>query len=135
MREPQEHGEPVHTRRAAWSWQTDEPTGIGSGWVSGLLGAICGVLGLGAVLCFHYPWLLTTPEARALYPVPLVRGLLHLSHTSTAVCLTGLMLLQWCCATGVCRDINSSNKIPDSAQHHQQQHASLHCAAYRLSYI
>ena len=78
MREPQEHGEPVRTRRAAWSWQTDEPTGIGSGWVSGLLGAICGVLGLGAVLCFHYPWLLTTPEARALYPVPLVRGLLHL---------------------------------------------------------
>ena len=46
--------------------------------MSGLLGAICGVLGLGAVLCFHYPWLLTTPEARALYPVPLVRGLLHL---------------------------------------------------------
>jgi len=78
MREPQEHGEPVRTRRAAWSWQTDEPTGIGSGWVSGLLGAICGVLGLGAVLCFHYPWLLTTPEVRALYPVPLVRGLLHL---------------------------------------------------------
>ena len=78
MREPQAHAEPAGTRRAAWSWQTDEPTGIGSGWVSGLLAAICGVLGLGAVLCFHYPWLLTTPEARALYPLPLIRGLLHL---------------------------------------------------------
>jgi hypothetical protein len=61
-----------------WSWQTGEPTAIGSGWVSGLVGAICGVLGLGAVLCFHFPWLFTTPEARAFYPLPLVRGLLHL---------------------------------------------------------
>ena len=82
MRDPLSHGEPAGTGRAALSWQTDEPTGIGSGWVSGLLGAICGVLGLGAVLCFHFPWLLTIPEARALYPLPLVRGLLHLALVS-----------------------------------------------------
>ena len=78
MREPHDGPELTPTRRVVWSWQTDEPTVIGSGWVSGLLGAICGVLGLGAVLCFHFPWLFTTPEARAFYPLPLVRGLLHL---------------------------------------------------------
>ena len=37
-----------------------------------------GSIGLGAVLCFHFPELLTTPEARALYPLPYVRALLHL---------------------------------------------------------
>ena len=37
-----------------------------------------GLIGLGAVLCFHFPELLTTPEARALYPLPYVRALLHL---------------------------------------------------------
>ena len=49
----------------------------GTGWLSGLLGAILGLLGLGAVLCFRFPDLLTVPEARASYPVPLVRALLH----------------------------------------------------------
>jgi lathosterol oxidase len=82
MRRPHDPGEPIGPQPPAWSWQTHEPTGIGSGWVSGLLGAICGVLGLGAVLCFQFPWLLTTPEARALYPLPLVRGLLHLTLVS-----------------------------------------------------
>jgi lathosterol oxidase len=36
-----------------------------------------GAVGLVAVLCFHFPSLLTVPELRALYPVPLVRALLH----------------------------------------------------------
>jgi lathosterol oxidase len=63
---------------ATFSVRTLEPTGFGSGWVSGVLSAALGLLGFGAVLCFHFPDLLTTPEARALYPVPWVRGLLHL---------------------------------------------------------
>ncbi len=63
---------PVFTLR------TIEPTRFGSGWMSGVLSAALGLIGLGAVLCFHFPELLTTPEARALYPVPWVRGLLHL---------------------------------------------------------
>ena len=55
-----------------------ESTRLGSGWLSGVLATALGALGLGAVLCFHYPSLLTMPEIRALYPVPFVRALLHL---------------------------------------------------------
>jgi lathosterol oxidase len=39
---------------------------------------VLGVVGLGAVLCFHFPDRLTLPELRGLYPVPYVRALLHL---------------------------------------------------------
>ncbi len=63
---------------AVFTLRTIEPTRFGSGWVSGVLSAALGLVGLGAVLCFHFPELLTTPEARALYPVAWVRGLLHL---------------------------------------------------------
>ena len=56
---------------------TDEPTHFGSGWLSGTLSSALGLLGLGAVLCFRYPALLTMPELRALYPIPYVRALLH----------------------------------------------------------
>ena len=42
------------------------------------MSAALGLIGLGAVLCFHFPELLTTPEARALYPLRYVRALLHL---------------------------------------------------------
>ena len=55
----------------------DEPTHFGSGWLSGTLSSALGLLGLGAVLCFRYPALLTMPELRALYPLPYVRALLH----------------------------------------------------------
>jgi len=57
--------------------QTVEPTGFGTGWPSGVLSAALGCIGLGAVLCFHFPSLLTVPDARALYPLPYVRALLH----------------------------------------------------------
>ncbi len=51
---------------------------FGSGWQSGVLSVALGAIGLGAVLCFHFPELLTVPELRGLYPVPTVRALLHL---------------------------------------------------------
>ena len=51
---------------------------FGSGWISGVLSITVGAIGLGAVLCFHYPSLLTMPQLRGLYPMPYVRGLLHL---------------------------------------------------------
>lgn len=53
-----------------------EGTGPGTGWVSGVLGIALGVSALGAVLCLHFPALLTAPELRAIYPMPLVRTLI-----------------------------------------------------------
>ena len=69
---------PGDGRRPHVSLRTTEPTHVGTGWLSGVLSIAFGFVGLGAVVCFHYPSLLTTPEARALYPVPYIRALLHL---------------------------------------------------------
>jgi lathosterol oxidase len=55
----------------------DDPEALGSGWWSGVIGVFCGFLALGAVLCLHFPELLTSTELRALYPMPLVRGLIQ----------------------------------------------------------
>jgi lathosterol oxidase len=52
-------------------------TRFGSGWISGVLSVTFSGLGYGAVLCLLFPWLLTTPEARALYPLVVVRALIH----------------------------------------------------------
>lgn len=61
-----------------FSLHTIESTRFGSGWLSGVLSAALGLIGFGAVICFQFPDLLTTPDARALYPLPYVRALLHL---------------------------------------------------------
>ncbi len=72
---------------------------FGSGWISGVLATGLGALGLGAVLCFHFPSLLTMPELQKLYPVPLVRGVLHVVLVSAfffgalSVCLRRHLLL------------------------------------------
>ena len=47
--------------------------GLGSGWISGVLAVTCGALGYGGVLCLLFPSWLTTPSARALYPLGVVR--------------------------------------------------------------
>ncbi len=49
-----------------------------SGWISGACADALGALGAGAVLCNRYPALLTVPDARALYPMDLVRFSIHL---------------------------------------------------------
>lgn len=52
---------------------------LGSGWVSGVLGCFLALGGLGMVLCFRYPQILTVAGARELYidyVLPL-RVLLH----------------------------------------------------------
>lgn len=64
--------------RASSPQRTHLSARFGSGWVSGVSSIMLGAIGLGAVLCFHYPWLLTMPELRDLYPIPHVRALLHL---------------------------------------------------------
>lgn len=59
------------------SLRTSEPTRWGHGWISGVLGVLLAAASLGAVLCFHFPGLLTAPELRALYPHLPVRAVLQ----------------------------------------------------------
>ena len=54
-----------------------EPKHVGSGWISGVLSTVLGVVGLLAVVCFHFPEYLTMPELRDVYPVPLIRAVLQ----------------------------------------------------------
>lgn len=54
-----------------------ESTGFGTGWWSGILSAFFGFLSFGAVLCLHFPQLLTSPELRAYYPMHAMRVLIQ----------------------------------------------------------
>jgi lathosterol oxidase len=56
----------------------DEPEQLGTGWISGTLSVFLGVLGLAAVACLTWPQVLTSPEVRALLPLPWVRGAIEL---------------------------------------------------------
>jgi hypothetical protein len=49
---------------------------LGEGRISGYVSCALGALSLLAVLCFHFPEYLTTPELRAKYDVSFLRGLL-----------------------------------------------------------
>jgi lathosterol oxidase len=59
-----------------------------------VLSAALGAIGLGAVLCFHHPSLLTMPEIRALYPLPYVRALLHVVLVGAFVLGVGSVCLR-----------------------------------------
>ena len=54
-----------------------EATGFGTGWWSGVLSAFFGFLAFGAVLCLHFPALLTSPELRPHYPMHVMRVLVE----------------------------------------------------------
>src|SRR4051812_6766720 len=54
-----------------------EEKGFGTGWWSGVLSAFFGFLALGAVICLHFPQILTSPELRGYYPMPLMRMLIQ----------------------------------------------------------
>jgi len=54
-----------------------EPTKFGTGWWSGILSAFLGFLSFGAVLCLHFPQLLTSPELRPHYPMHTMRVLIQ----------------------------------------------------------
>src|SRR5262249_31400056 len=54
-----------------------ESTGFGTGWWSGVLSAFFGFLSFGAVLCLHFPQLLSSPELRPHYPMHLIRVLIQ----------------------------------------------------------
>src|SRR6266849_5481920 len=53
------------------------PTGFGTGWWSGVLSAFLGLLAFGAVVCLHFPQLLSSPELRPFYPMHLIRLLIQ----------------------------------------------------------
>ena len=55
----------------------NEPTGFGTGWWTGVLSAFFGLLSFGAVVCLHFPQLLSSPELRAHYPMHLLRLLIQ----------------------------------------------------------
>jgi hypothetical protein len=61
------------------SLDTTEPTRLGSGFLSGLLSAILGIAGLGAVLALRFPEYLTFTDLRPYYSLPYVRAILHLT--------------------------------------------------------
>jgi len=67
-------------------------TAFGRGWISGVVAVVLGALAFGAVLCLRYPALLTTPDARAVYPMDAVRFLIHLVLVG-AFCLGGLSIV------------------------------------------
>ena len=83
-----------------------DPRGIalrfGEGRISGALATSLGALSLLAVLCFRYPALLTTADLRAVYPVPVLRGVLF-AALLLALAFSGLSLaLSRRAGLGVC---------------------------------
>ncbi len=65
-------------RRGAATTALGYDARFGSGWISGVCSLAFGLLAVGAVLCMLFPDLLTTAEARARYPLPVIRFLVHL---------------------------------------------------------
>jgi lathosterol oxidase len=59
---------------------------LGRRWLLGIVSAFLGTLAAFAVLCLHFPELLTTPELRAVYPMRLVRAAIAGGILAAAVC-------------------------------------------------
>jgi len=55
----------------------DDPSKFGTGWWSGVSSAFFGLLSFGAVVCLHFPQLLSSPELRSHYPMHLMRLLIQ----------------------------------------------------------
>ena len=74
MNAPSERG----SRKAHLSLQTTEPTSFGSGFISGLLSAILGIAGFGAVLCLRFPEYLSYEPLRVVYERGGFRAVVHI---------------------------------------------------------
>jgi sterol desaturase/sphingolipid hydroxylase (fatty acid hydroxylase superfamily) len=61
------------------SLSTTESTAWGSGFASGLLSAVLGIAGLGAVLTLHFPAALSATELRPFYELTYLRPVIHLT--------------------------------------------------------
>jgi sterol desaturase/sphingolipid hydroxylase (fatty acid hydroxylase superfamily) len=70
----------------------EAPRRMGTGWISGTLAVVLGLLSVLAVLCLHFPEWLTLPELRGRYPLPLVRVAIDVSILAV-ILLSGLSLL------------------------------------------
>ena len=64
----------------------DDPSGFGTGWWSGVLSAFFGMLAFGAVICLHFPQLLSSPELRPHYPMDLIRLLIQVVIVGAIIC-------------------------------------------------
>ena len=64
-------------RWLARAFDDDEPTAVGSGWMSGTASVFLGLVAVLGALAFWFPGLFTTAEFRARYPVGAVRALLE----------------------------------------------------------
>lgn len=89
--------EPSAPRMTAEQWLArifadDRPRHFGTGWISGVLGIVLGLLALFAVLCLHFPQYLTLPELRSRYPLGLVRFAIDVGLLAALV-LAGLSML------------------------------------------
>jgi lathosterol oxidase len=67
------------------SIETREPTSAGHGFISGLLSALLGIAGFGAVLCLRYPQYLTHAELREFYLLGYLRPVIHLTLVASFV--------------------------------------------------
>ena len=79
-------GRAVLEERIQRTFDDGDPKGFASGWWSGILSAFLGLLAFGAVLCLHFPQLLTTPEMRAHYPMPLMRMAIQAVIVAAILC-------------------------------------------------
>jgi len=70
-------GMPMLEQRLNEIFGDNDPTGFGTGWWSGVLSAFFGLLAFGAVICLHFPQLLSSPELRPFYPMHLIRLLIQ----------------------------------------------------------
>jgi sterol desaturase/sphingolipid hydroxylase (fatty acid hydroxylase superfamily) len=85
------------TRHTAEQWLArvfadGRPRHFGTGWLSGVLGIVLGLLTLLAMLCLHFPQYLTLPELRSRYPLELVRLAIDVGLLA-AMGLAGLSML------------------------------------------
>jgi lathosterol oxidase len=64
----------------------EDPAGFGTGWWSGVLSAFFGLLSFGAVVCLHFPQLLSSPDLRPYYPMALMRLLIQAVIVGAILC-------------------------------------------------
>ena len=71
-------------RKTHLSLETTEPMAFGYGFISGLLSAILGIAGFGAVLALRFPQYLTHAQLRPLYSLDYLRAIIHAASPISA---------------------------------------------------